>query len=271
MSQSNIISKLSNFGADVLNLRYNLDKCFSYVWPVMPLKLNDKCEFYIVHVLPYSALDIGTNLEKNEIPNKCSKQQQQQQQHLVSEEWSSETRTNVCAMAEDMMEFTWARNENMNTTASLCAGAYMTKKTIPRTKGENDYGQKESGCARWVYCQHMSNTNTQMEHVSNVHLILTKNQTESLFVYAVILKSSCSFGFSCFVSIFFCLSISKTSLFLSSPDASGWSSNVQSKVSAQKICTADRFHIQVSTWKCLPARFLCLIGWLEHIFKFSAS
>lgn len=75
----------------------------------------------------------------------------------------------------------------------LYAGAYMSKNLT--TKGETDYGRKGERMRLVTVCivaWHMLNTNTQMEHVSNVQTH-TKKKTESFFFEKEMLKSSCSF------------------------------------------------------------------------------
>lgn len=142
MSHSESISPNWAIFADILNLRYNLDKCFSYVWQVMPLKLNDKWDFYHVHVLPYWVLDIGTNLVKNEIPTNGWKQQLSNSREII---WNTHQYlclcVCVCAFAEDTLEFTCTKKVKNSNSFIVCRRIHV-QKNISRTKGENDYGQK---------------------------------------------------------------------------------------------------------------------------------
>lgn len=93
--------------------------------------------------------------------------------------------------------------------------------------------KKESGCARWLYCElwaHMHNTSAQMEHVSNVHARQQQQQRKKRWI---ILFFVCDAEIVLFVVIFFFV---RKQVFIGRRRSCGWSSNVSLQKWAQKIC-----------------------------------
>lgn len=212
----------------------------------MPLKLNDKWDFYHVHVLPYWVLDIGTNLVKNEIPTNGWKQQLSNSREII---WN--THKCLCLwMCVHLQRTHWnlpARKKVKNSNSFIVCRRIHVQKNIPRTKGENDYGQKgermRSMSVLQAYVEHKYPDGTRFERAFD------EKKNQSFFRCSDALESSCSFWF--FLVFFLWISKNEFILVFAQRIWLKFKCTVQSKCSKY----ADRFHIQVSTWKCL-----CLVG-----------
>lgn len=113
----------------------------------MPFKLNDKWEFYNVHVLPYSSLDIETNLEKNEIPTTTATKMLKTtrlgkvRDHLKHAPIEYVRRGHIgIYLSQEKRDQERERKKRFLFYFIVCRRIYMSK--ISRTKGETDYGQK---------------------------------------------------------------------------------------------------------------------------------
>lgn len=96
-----------------------------------------------VHVLPYSSLDIGTNLVKNEIPTNAQNSYVDTTTLGDLREINLNTHQCVYIRRGYTLEFTCDQKKNKKKPSIIvCRQAHTCSKRISRTKGGNDYEQK---------------------------------------------------------------------------------------------------------------------------------
>lgn len=209
-----------------------------------------------VHVLPYSSLDIGMNLVKNEIPTNAQNSYSETTTLGDLREIILNTHQCVYIRIGYTLEFTCDQKKQ---SIIVCRQAHACSKRISRTKGENDYEQKGERMrlvsVLWAYVEYKQPDGTRFECAVDKN---EKTKTESVFLCAALRCWNRPVHFD-FVFFFWfrkrvCSCHCSTHLV-----------EVQ-MFGAQNKCSkyADGFHIQAITWK-RSSYVLCLIGWLEHI------